>query len=318
MEQITPLVSICIPTFNGEDFIVEAMDSAITQTYSNLEIVVSDDASKDNTLKLIEQFKEKTKIPIRIYQHEPKGIGANWNNCIKQSKGEYIKFLFQDDVLALTCIEEMVVFAETNRVDFVYCKRDFIFEKKDVFITRWILNFENLHNKWKKVKVKNGVVKGKNCLKDEYFMHTPENKFGEPTAVLLHKRIFEKIGYFNQNLKQALDIEFWWRVLCYFDSGFLDKSLIYFRLHNKQASQINHSNQVNEVDILHKFCYDKMFWKIHNKTKWFLLRKYNPLVNLIFNSTFFKRIHYIQKNYKNPEKILNKVITKLKIDKCLP
>ncbi|MCM2302201.1 MAG: glycosyltransferase family 2 protein [Flavobacteriaceae bacterium] len=307
-----PLVSICIPTFNGEQFIVEAMESAITQTYSNLEIVVSDDASIDATLQLIEQFKEKTKIPIYIYHHQPSGIGANWNNCIKYAKGTYIKFLFQDDVLQPTCIEEMVVFAETNKVDFVYCKRDFIYEKEDLFISIWIRNFENLHDKWKKVNVKNGVVKGKDCLKDEYFMLSPENKFGEPTAVLLNKRIFEKIGYFDMNLKQALDIEFWWRVLCYFDTGFIDKSLIYFRLHNKQASQINHYNQESEMDILWKFCYDKMFWKIHYKTKWLLLKKYNPLVNFISNSTFFNFLYYIQTNYKKPEKILKKVINKFK------
>jgi glycosyltransferase involved in cell wall biosynthesis len=310
MAQITPLVSICIPTFNGEQFIVEAMDSAINQTYSNLEIVVSDDASNDNTLKLIEKFKEKTNIQIRIFYHNPKGIGANWNNCVKQSKGAYIKFLFQDDILKPTCIEEMVAFAEANTVDLVYCKRDFIYEVKDSFITAWIRNFENLHDKWKSINVINGVVKGKVCLQDEYFMHAPENKFGEPTAVLLNKRIFEKIGYFDNNLIQALDIEFWWRVLCYYDTGFIDKSLIYFRLHSRQTSQINHVNQVNEMDVLHRFCYDKMFWKIHNKSKLFLLRKYNPIVKFFYHSTFYKKLRYLQMNYKKPEKIIKKVISK--------
>ena len=141
-------------------------------------------------------------------------------------------------------------------------------------------------------------------------MHSPENKFGEPTAVLLNKRIFEKIGYFDKDLIQALDIEFWWRVLCYFDTGFIDKSLIYFRLHNKQTSQINHFKQVNEMDVLHRFCYDKMFWKIHNKSKLFLLRKYNPLGKFIFNSTLLKKTTYLLNNYKNPLKILKKVISK--------
>lgn len=312
VKESIPLVSICIPTYNGEQFIGEAMDSAIAQTYSNLEIVVSDDKSNDTTLKLIEEYKEKTKIPIRIFHHNPTGIGENWNNCVKKSKGQYIKFLFQDDVLKETCIEEMVTFAETNKVDLVYCKRDFIFKKRDVFITTWIRNFENLHDKWKTINVNNGVVKGNKCLEDEYFMHSPENKFGEPTAVLLNKRIFEKIGYFDKDLIQALDIEFWWRVLCYFDIGFVDKSLIYFRLHNKQTSQINHFNQVNELDVLHRFCYDKMFWKIHNKSKWFLLRKYNPFVKFVFNSILFKKISYLLNNYKNPKKILKKVISKLK------
>lgn len=311
VKESIPLVSICIPTFNGEQFISEAMDSAIAQTYSNLEIVVSDDASNDTTLKLIKEFKGKTKIPIRIFHHNPKGIGENWNNCIRKSKGQYIKFLFQDDILKATCIEEMVTFAETNKVDLVYCKRDIIFDKRDLFITTWIGNFENLHDKWKSINVTNGVVKGKECIEDEYFMHSPENKFGEPTAVLLNKRVFEKIGYFDKYLIQALDIEFWWRVLCHFDTGFIDKSLIYFRLHNKQTSQINHFNEVDEMDILLRLCYDKMFWKIHNKSKLFLFKKYNPLGKFVFNSILFKKTLYLINNFKPTKKNLKKVISKL-------
>ena len=57
-----PLVSICIPTYNGFEFIAEAMESAINQTYSNLEIIVSDDASKDDTLKVIQEFKKRTNV----------------------------------------------------------------------------------------------------------------------------------------------------------------------------------------------------------------------------------------------------------------
>ena len=88
---MNPLVSICIPTYNGAKFIAEAMDSAIKQTYSNLEIVVSDDDSKDETLSIIEAYKTKTSIPVSIYNHEPNGIGANWNNCLNKSKGDYVR-----------------------------------------------------------------------------------------------------------------------------------------------------------------------------------------------------------------------------------
>lgn len=90
---MSPLVSICIPTFNGAAFIEEAMESALSQTYSNLEIVVSDDHSSDETITKIESFRNQTKIPIFIYHHEPHGIGANWNYCVSKAHGDYIKFL---------------------------------------------------------------------------------------------------------------------------------------------------------------------------------------------------------------------------------
>jgi glycosyltransferase involved in cell wall biosynthesis len=281
MKKNNPLVSICIPTYNGEKYIEEALNSAINQTYTNLEIIISDDASADNTIEIITKYKTLTQIPIYIYDHKPNGIGANWNNCVKKANGKYIKFLFQDDALLPTCIEEMVQLAETsNTIGLVYCKRDFIYDKKDNYSIEWIKNCGILHASWKNIQTKEGVLKGKKYLKDEYLLHAPKNKFGEPTAVLLDKKVFEKIGYFNENLKQALDIEFWWRVLNCFDAGFVDKDLILFRLHSEQATQKNSNNQINELEKLSKFCYDKLFWKLHPKTQWQLFKNYSDVGKL--------------------------------------
>lgn len=276
-----PLVSICIPTYNGEKYIEEALNSAINQTYNNLEIIISDDASVDRTIEIINRFKNLTSIPFYIYYHIPSGIGANWNNCVKNSNGKYIKFLFQDDMLLPTCVEEMVQLAEIHsNIGIVYCKRNFIYDKKDTFSIEWINSFTNLHTSWKELLVKEGVTSGKKCLKDEYLFHSPKNKFGEPTAVLINKKVFNKIGYFNENLKQTLDIEFWWRVLNYFDVGFVDKNLIMFRLHSEQATQKNVSNQMNELKKLSEFCYDKLFWRLHPKIKWQLFWSHNGLNHL--------------------------------------
>ena len=85
------LVSICIPTYNGEAYLAEALQSAIAQTYRPLEIIVSDDASKDRTLDIVKEFQTKTDIPFYVYHHQPAGIGANWNNCVSHANGEYIK-----------------------------------------------------------------------------------------------------------------------------------------------------------------------------------------------------------------------------------
>ena len=103
-----PLVSICIPIYNGEAFLAEALASVKTQTYPNLEVVVSDDRSSDASLALVEKFQQEVDLPVRIFTHEPQGIGANWNHCVAKAKGQYIKFLFQDDVLLPTCVEQMV------------------------------------------------------------------------------------------------------------------------------------------------------------------------------------------------------------------
>lgn len=96
------LISICIPTFNGEKYLQEALDSVKSQTYQNIEVIISDDNSNDITLQICQNFKEKVSFPVYIYEHDPSGIG---NNCIFYAYGEYIKFLFQDDILETNCLE---------------------------------------------------------------------------------------------------------------------------------------------------------------------------------------------------------------------
>ena len=269
-----PLVSICIPTYNGAQFIEEAMSSAIAQTYSNLEIVVSDDASKDNTIAIIETFRQKTKIPICIYNHQPNGIGANWNYSVKKAKGEYIKFLFQDDILLPSCIEKMILLAESNKnVGLVYCKRKILYNSEVLFDVKWVSKFKNLHIHWDGLPVKTGAILGKKYLKDKNLLNYPLNKIGEPPAVLIHKSVFKKIGYFSIKLKQELDFEFWYRLMPFYNIGFVDEELIMFRLHSSQATQVNNKLSSKDSSLLPIILFKNIFIYLHYYQKKRLLIK---------------------------------------------
>ncbi len=132
------LVSICIPTYNGEKYLQEALDSVKAQTYKNIEVIISDDVSKDRTLEICERFKNEVNFPVYIYHHQPAGIGANWNNCIEKASGEYIQFLFQDDILHPICIEEKLKYLKQNNLKAVCCKREIIDENGSPVTTgRW-------------------------------------------------------------------------------------------------------------------------------------------------------------------------------------
>ncbi len=268
-----PLVSICIPTFNGAKYLEEALESIEKQTYQNFEVVVSDDASQDSTLEIVRKFKKKIDSPVTITSHKPSGIGANWNNCVKYAKGIYIKFLFQDDILEPTCIEEMVNLAETdNEIGMVYCKRSFLFEEGKKRYENWLRNYKDLHIYWKGLHITEGVIVGKTYLKDRNIFSFPENKIGEPTAVLLRKECFVNIGGFSTSFKQALDIEYWLRVMKVYKIGFIDKRLVYFRLHKEQATQINKTQGIQEGRLLLKFQLRNLFWDVHPKVAWKLLK----------------------------------------------
>ena len=118
----SPLVSICIPTYNGDIYIKECLNSAINQTYENIEIIISDDNSQDDTIDISSSILEKTKIDYKIINNNSSGsVADNWNNTIKNASGQYIKMLFQDDYLYPDCIKKMISLAENNHeLEFIF------------------------------------------------------------------------------------------------------------------------------------------------------------------------------------------------------
>lgn len=284
-----PLVSICIPVYNGALFLGEALNSAISQTYSNLEIIISDDNSIDNSLEIIESFKSKTKIPFFIYHHEPSGIGANWNNCIKYSNGDYIKFIFQDDLMRSDCIEKMIEIAVSdNNIGLVYSKRTILHDPNNLEHKAWVNYGGILHKKWQYLEINQGVLDGRKYLSDLYLMNNPLNKIGEPTAVLLKKECFDKVGFFDETLKQTLDFEYWYRLMKYYKIGFIDEELVSFRLHDAQASFVNQQNQVEEMYLLNKKLYKTIFWYLHPRRRWKFFKSHSWIGNVVrYLKTYF-------------------------------
>lgn len=291
------LVSICIPTYNGSEFIAEAMESAIVQTYPKLEIVVSDDASKDETLQLIESYKHKTKHPIYIHNHEPSGIGANWNNCLRHARGRYIKFLFQDDILLPTCIQEMVEILENdNSVALVASKREFIVEPS--FLNedseKWIEVYGDLQRMLNLPIDNNISYIDASLFRSIEFFRSPLNKIGEPSVVLFKKEIIQEFGFFRENLKQVLDYEFFYRLLKKYRIAVVNKELVQFRLHDKQTTFINKDNNSYGVDhaIFERIIYDEYFRYLSPGKKKELLRKYNRFVSFFYGMIDFVKIKW--------------------------
>ncbi len=114
MSKSNPLVSVLVATYNSENFIKDNLDSLISQTYKNIEIVVCDDASSDNTVSIVKKYQEKDER-IKIIQNEKNlGITLNMNNGIKNCNGKYIAILDADDWAYPYRIEEQVKVMEEN------------------------------------------------------------------------------------------------------------------------------------------------------------------------------------------------------------
>lgn len=103
-----PLVSIGLPAYNGEHFITDAIESLLHQTYKNFELIISDDASTDNTQKICKAYAQKD-IRIRyIRQKKNLGFVYNFNYVLKQAKGEFFMWAGQDDFWHSAYIERLV------------------------------------------------------------------------------------------------------------------------------------------------------------------------------------------------------------------
>lgn len=120
MQESNPLVSVVIAAYNSESFIKETLDSVLSQTYRNLEILVCDDASSDRTVDIVKSYKEKDERIILIENRENLGISLNMNNGICNAKGKYIAILDADDWAYPYRIKEQVKTMEEDK-DIVLC-----------------------------------------------------------------------------------------------------------------------------------------------------------------------------------------------------
>ncbi len=276
-----PKISICIPTYNGAEYLQEALESIKAQSFKDFEVVVSDDNSKDDTLRIVEKFKEESNFPVRIFHHKPAGIGANWNHAMRQAKGKYIKFLFQDDVLASTCLEIMYAVLENNKnIGLVASKREFIVNKaKSAETDKWLSYYGDLQNQISKNT--GDLVLTKKLISKKYFLSTPKNKIGEPSVVMFRRQLIDKIGWFDESLKQILDYEYWYRILKSFDIYILDKPLVKFRLHNAQATAQNANLKIDDYQLYPQLLYKDYFWLLNYKYQKEFFLKYNTFGQLL-------------------------------------
>ncbi|MCL1471431.1 glycosyltransferase family 2 protein [Argonema antarcticum] len=251
-----PLVSICIPVYNGAEFIESLLNTIRQTTYPHIEIIISDDNSQDESLNLL---RASDLANSHIFTHSRYGLVPNWNYCISQAKGKYIKFLFQDDTLEPDCITKMVKMAEQDeKIGLVFSCRNLIYEQPiDI---EFVTGMKDLHKHWSKIQF---VQSGITLLQDRNFFKPPYNKIGEPTNVLICREVFERVGLFDPAFKQLADLEMWLRIMTYYKIGFIDERLASFRIHPNQAT--SHNLGENKIETLFEI-YKVWLKIIRNKT----------------------------------------------------
>ena len=116
----TPFVSIITPCYNAEKFLTETIESALTQTYENWEMLIVDDASMDNSLKIITQYVEKDSRIKLIKNESNLGSAKSRNRAIEVAQGEYIAFLDSDDIWLENKLEKQLTLMQNNNIYLSY------------------------------------------------------------------------------------------------------------------------------------------------------------------------------------------------------
>ena len=124
-------ISVIVPAYNSEKYIEKCIDSLLNQTLKDIEIIVINDCSTDNTKKILEGYKKNNNNIKIIHNKSNKGIGYNRNIGIKKAQGEYISFIDSDDYIDEKMYEKMYNKAKLDKLDIVMCNFHRMLEKAD-------------------------------------------------------------------------------------------------------------------------------------------------------------------------------------------
>lgn len=229
-----PLISICIPTYHRAKYLQEAIDSALNQTYSNYEIIVVSDGFDKETDDLIYGY---SNTKIKYFKKTHTNSPDTRNRSIKESKGEYILWLDDDDLLDENILSVYVSYLEIYKdVKILYCQL-LAFDDKIGVIDKY--NYNDWYNR-------------KDELAAFLFVGQPIPNPG----TLIHKEIFNEVGLFNTEFSRAHDYEFYSRVFIKkkFNVKFIAQALVKYRIHDKNITfkLSGDLNTIYEARILRK------------------------------------------------------------------
>ncbi|TKH07580.1 glycosyltransferase, partial [Bacillus wiedmannii] len=226
-----PKVSILIPAYNRPYYLELALNSALNQTYENIEIIISDDSTNNEVNAMIQPYLREYEC-ITYAKNETPLVAENFNKCIELANGDYINFLLDDDLFHHEKIERMMkYFLTLENISFVTSYRELIDENGEI-LPPSTLNM--------KIAKETTLFEGKEL--GNYILKNLKNIVGEPTTVLFNRDLFEgKFGYFKGKAYSSInDIATWLDMMRKGKVVYIQEPLSYFRQHSGQNQKQIH------------------------------------------------------------------------------
>ena len=277
------IVTVGVALYNHEKYIIKCLESIVKQSYNNIELIVIDDGSKDNSFQVAKDYLENQDYNknYKIYTRPNKGMCNTLNEIAQQSSGKYISFIGSDDYWMVNKIEEQMEFLENNPDIVLVHSNSIKVDENDKEI-----GFLDYSSKENSGNIFKSIIFGKGGI------NTPSH--------LYKTEIYNTIGYYDASLKFE-DTDFWLRLTKVFKIGFINKYHTYYRWHGGNLS--------DSKNILH--FYNEELIKIYKKNiddknlkKYAILKMYRKSFLRAMRSLefkyFFKYIYkYLYYKYSN-------------------
>ena len=228
-------ISICLPLFNGGEFLSHALSSLGKQTCKDFVLCISDDGSTDESISIVENFLSKSSIETKFFKNSGLGIAENCNFLAHKAEGKYLKFLFQDDLLEPSCVETFIFYAKRfDDISFAFSDREIIFENRSNKECQDIFNgCRDLAKQWSNIQESQP---GSKLLEDPNLLKGAINKIGEPSNTFILRKAFIESGGFDPQFSQLLDVDLWFRLMATGNVIYINENLSKFRIHDSQQS----------------------------------------------------------------------------------
>jgi hypothetical protein len=230
-----PKVSVLIPVYNGERFLAECLDSVLAQDFADMEILIADDASTDGTREIIRRFAQRD--PRIRWWRNPQNLKqvGNLNRCLKEAKGDLVKFVFADDkLLSPSALQRWVEAMDADPGVTLAVSASHIVDERMALLER--------RNHFGQSGVLDGRRVIVRCLEEN------GNIIGEPTLAMFRKTAAAR--GFNPRFVQIVDLEMWFHLLEQGRFAYIAEPLAAFRQHAAQQTATNRRTRASDHEGL--------------------------------------------------------------------
>ncbi len=247
MKKKYPKISIIIPSLNQGQFIERTICSILDQNYPNLELIVIDGGSIDNTRQILKRYSKK----LTWFSDRDDGQSDALNKGLKKTTGEIISYLNSDDMLLPGSLAKIAEYFNKHKEIYWLTGKCYIIDAKERNIHPLISGYKNFWLKFFRGRISLEVL----------------NYISQP-ATFWRKYAFQTVGEFNKELNYTMDYDYWLRLIRKYKLGYIDEYLAAFRIHSSSKSGQKYQSIFAEnsgVSVRYSNKFISLLHQIHDK-----------------------------------------------------